>query len=214
MPQSRPSPEALRRIDQIVNDLRKATMAGDPNLVEFVVKSFPGEGPWKARFGDENGVLLGGREELIFAAKQDVIFTSQGKALSGNTLNATFRIRDRTFSGGISPQAFERCELWKSGGAAATSVRAPDRAGPDPASDGGDSSRDVRQAFWLGAACTTVGVATLPFLIAALLMNASDNVLVPLGSAAAAFLLLGGFFLLLSKCFPGFFAVKGKRSGK
>jgi hypothetical protein len=57
-------------------------------------------------------------------------------------------------------------------------------------------------------------VSVLPFLVVALVVKASENVRVPLVGAVLGFLLFGGFFLMLSKCVPGFFVVKGKRKSK
>ena len=114
MPQSKPSAETLQRIDQIVDEMKKATLASDPRLLEFTGKSFSSQQAWRGRLGEASGVFIAdGGQDLVFAQKQAVSISSDGKVWIGKSLKATFSIGERNFSGTISPEAFQRYEEWK-----------------------------------------------------------------------------------------------------
>ena len=117
MPQTKPTPESIHRIDEIVNEITKSKMADDPNLIVFRIPAttfFDGPQVWKARLVGANAVFTEKSGcDCIIAKKDDVDFVKTGKFLIGKTLKADFRIQDRNLKGQISPKAFERYERWK-----------------------------------------------------------------------------------------------------
>ncbi len=114
IPRETPSPSTLKRIDQIVGDIKRAKIDKDSQIIQFQAKTFLSPQAWKGRLGSNHAIFIGmTKNDLIFARPEDVEIRRDGKVMIGKTLKATFQIADRSFKGTISPQAFDRYTDWK-----------------------------------------------------------------------------------------------------
>jgi hypothetical protein len=114
--QERPPAEDVKRLDDIVAKVMRSTYKNSADIINFQTRSFFKQQTWKgqltgaaALFVDQLG------HDVLIAPQDDVEFVKQGKVLIGRTLKVTFRIKDQTFNGLISPESFARYEQWKQG---------------------------------------------------------------------------------------------------
>ena len=104
-----PPEKVLDRSDQIVKDIRRATIASDHSIIEF------GNGiTWRGWLGDVGGIFVGQRGWDVFFLKRGhvSIEREEGRPDVAN-IEATFRLGEYSFSGTISSEAFRRYEEWK-----------------------------------------------------------------------------------------------------
>jgi len=107
-----PPEETLEQSDQIVKDIRQATTASDPRIIEF------GNGiAWKGWLGDVGGIFAGQRGwDVFFLEREDVSIEREEGEPAGGNLEATFRLGEYSFSGTISSEALLRYNEWKQEG--------------------------------------------------------------------------------------------------
>ena len=105
----------MRELDGMVDAMWKAKVKETSDVIEFKVSGFH-ETPWKARLTDSIAVLgtLGGNEVRV-ATRDEFDIAENGKVLIGKSLKATFTIRGKAMKGTLSPESFERFQLWKTG---------------------------------------------------------------------------------------------------
>lgn len=105
----------MQELDGMVRSMWKARVKESSDVIEFKVSGFH-ETPWKARLTDSLAVLatLGGNEVRV-ATRAEFDIAENGKVLIGKSLKATFTIRGKTMKGTLSPESFERFQLWKTG---------------------------------------------------------------------------------------------------
>jgi len=105
----------MQELDGMVSEMWKAKVKESSDIIEFKVSGFH-ETPWKARLTDSLAVLatLGGNEVKV-ATRAEFDIAENGKVLIGKSLKATFTIGGKAMKGTLSPESFERFQLWKTG---------------------------------------------------------------------------------------------------
>ena len=112
-----PPETVLDHSDQIVKDIRRATIASDHRVIEF------GNGiMWKGWLGDVGGIFVGQRGwDVFFLNRRHVsIEREEGRPDAAN-IEATFRLGEYSFSGGRSPP--KHSDAMESGSARSQSRR-------------------------------------------------------------------------------------------
>jgi hypothetical protein len=107
--------ESVRYVDDFVKGIAKAKPSNEPDVIQFQISN--AQPPvWKARLMTGAAVLVAANgQEAVFAKKDDVNVTTEGKVLLGRNLKALLQFGDRNFKGSIAPELFERYEVWKTG---------------------------------------------------------------------------------------------------
>lgn len=105
----------MQELDGMVSAMWKAKVKESQDVIEFKVSGFH-ETPWKARLTDSLAILatLGGNEVRV-ATRAEFDIAENGKVLIGKSLKATFTVRGKAMKGTLSPESFERFQLWKTG---------------------------------------------------------------------------------------------------
>lgn len=112
---TQPADSEMQELDGMVSSMWKAKVKESSDLIEFKVSGFH-ETPWKARLTDSLAILatLGGNEVRV-ATRAEFDIAENGKVLIGKSLKATFTVRGKAMKGTLSPESFERFQLWKTG---------------------------------------------------------------------------------------------------
>lgn len=110
----KPSAEDLKQMDQLVKKILKMKPKGAEDVITFQTTSSFKQQVWTAQLaGDAAMFVAKVGHDVLVAHKEEVDIEVHGKALLGKTLKATFRIRDHTMKGLISPESYAKYEDWK-----------------------------------------------------------------------------------------------------
>lgn len=113
LPMNKPSEQTLKMIDGIVKDITRGKPKDVPDLIEFQIKNQI----WKGRLSQDSAILVqAAGQDVVFARKAQFQIDQTGKVLIGKTLKASFRLRDKSQNGTISPENFEKYAAWKNEG--------------------------------------------------------------------------------------------------
>lgn len=106
----KPSEQSLKQVEEIVKSVTKTKPSESENIIELQI----GKKPWKGELTGGVGVFATvAGDNVIFARRDEVSFTSKGLVTAGKTQNVSIQIRKRTFDGKISPESMEHYESWK-----------------------------------------------------------------------------------------------------
>lgn len=113
----KPEPEDMQRMDRMVAELQKATTKNSPDVIEFQMKMFQGQFPWKGRLAAGAALLaqVTHGHEVFMVFKDQFEIKVKGKAFLSKNLKVNFVIRGETREGVIGPESLDRYELWKDG---------------------------------------------------------------------------------------------------
>jgi len=112
----KPDADAMRRLDDIVEQIKKAISKDDPNVIGFRVaaKFMKPQQDWKGQLAEHAAVFIDKRgHDIMVAHKDDVEIRATGKVLIGKTLKVSIRVAEHTLQGTLSPESFDRFEEWK-----------------------------------------------------------------------------------------------------
>jgi len=110
MSSQKPSKESLRQVDDVVKSVTKAKPSESENIIELQM----GNKSWKGELAKDVGIFVDrAGDEVVFARRGEVGFTTRGEVTPGKPRNISILIGDRAFDGKISPESMERYESWK-----------------------------------------------------------------------------------------------------
>ncbi len=105
-----PAKSVCDEVDKLITGIVKGKPKTDEGLIEFT--SFLGK--WRARLSDDEILLLDQKaRDLVFARKDEVTLTDNGKATMGKDTKIHLRVGDRQWSGQMPPQYFQRLDSWR-----------------------------------------------------------------------------------------------------
>lgn len=158
-PPTEPSVDEMRWIEQIVSEVRTATMAHDFNVIDVTVNTFPFEQQWKCKFAQTSAVFLRvSGPEVIFAASGCVKLTKCRAAGAFNkSLTGRLTVAEHRFNVTLTPQAIERLERWTAGGLNDLGVIAPLIIAP---------AGSLPKFFWWSILLPFLGLAPIGLILA------------------------------------------------
>jgi hypothetical protein len=113
------------QLEDLVEDIRTSTMAGDPDHVEFTTADLFHRLVWDGRFRQADVVLcsndgtrpfgtgFASAATSVIVARADFEIVVKRRVLLGRSLKARFHIGDRALNGTISGEALDRYSRWK-----------------------------------------------------------------------------------------------------
>jgi hypothetical protein len=114
------SEDELARMDELIRYVTTTKPKEAADIITFQAKSFVQQREWRALLSPGAALFVDMlSKRVVVARKEDVTFEQTGKVLLGGTLKATFRAREHTWNGLISPAAFAKYLAWKLEGPAA-----------------------------------------------------------------------------------------------
>jgi hypothetical protein len=111
-----PEPEALKRLEKVVEKIKKLKSAEASDIIGFrVTQQFmKPQQDFKGQLGENAAIFVDKRgHDILVAHKDDVIIKVKGKVLLGKTLKASFRVGEHKLEGTISPESYQRYVDWK-----------------------------------------------------------------------------------------------------
>lgn len=103
------SAEAIQRVDALVAGIFASSMKTAADIIEFTA----GGQQWKGRLAPDLGVFVAGAEdEVVLAGKGEVSITPQ-EPVAGKAFAATFQLGPHSHKGSLSPEAYQRYEIWR-----------------------------------------------------------------------------------------------------
>ena len=119
IPSQKPNEESVRRVDEIIKSVIRLQPSESENVIQFqTIERFRFFGmSWKGKLVGDVGIFttLAGNE-AIFARRDEAQFIKKGKSLSvlsGKKINVSMQIGNKKLHGIMSPESFQRYELWK-----------------------------------------------------------------------------------------------------
>lgn len=112
----KPEPEAIARLDAIVEKIKKLKSKDAPEIIGFRVpqRFMKPQQDWKGQLGRDAAIFIDKRgHDIMVAHKDDVEIDVNGKVLLGKTLKVSVRVAEHRLDGTISPESYERYEEWK-----------------------------------------------------------------------------------------------------
>ncbi|MCK4272904.1 hypothetical protein KAX22_09645 [bacterium] len=107
----KPSEEYLKWIGEVVKSVKKAKVTESDDIIEF--RMLKDHSNWKGKLLRQGAIFVEVRERDVLLAKtEDIQFVPQGKGCGG-TSEVSFQIANRTGTGEIPPESFEKYEAWK-----------------------------------------------------------------------------------------------------
>ncbi|MGH9812360.1 MAG: hypothetical protein ACRD4T_04420 [Candidatus Acidiferrales bacterium] len=104
------SAEAIQRVDALVAGIATASMKTSADIIEFAA----GGQPWKGRLAPDLAVFVAGaEEEVVLAGKSEVTIAPQ-EPVAGKSFAALFQLGPHSHKGSLSPEAYQRYEIWRS----------------------------------------------------------------------------------------------------
>ncbi len=115
-PVQEPSPEMIRRIDEIASDIKKSKVKSDPALVEFSSQTFMAQAVWKGRLANGHAIFVDNSgHEVVFSKRGDVAFTPSGRVRPNKAVKGSLQLGSVTLKGTFTAESFERLRTWGSG---------------------------------------------------------------------------------------------------
>jgi hypothetical protein len=108
-------PEAveLQQFQELAQAIRKAKTKESPDLLEFTTTGWHAK-RWKARLTERAAIIACvGSHETHVVARERLEVTTQGKVMIGRDLKATITWGGKPHRGTMSPEGFERYQVWK-----------------------------------------------------------------------------------------------------
>jgi len=106
----KPSKEGLRQVDDIVKSVTKTKPSESENIIELQMQNKS----WKGELAKDVGIFVDtAGDEVIFARRGEVDFTTSGEVTPGKPQKISIKIGNRSFYGKMSPESMERYESWK-----------------------------------------------------------------------------------------------------
>lgn len=104
-----PSKDKIKEFNRFVASIQKSKSTGENDIVEFTAGC-----PWKGRLMQKHGIFLkGGGQAVIFADRNEIEISEQGKKMFGKSLKASFEICGTQYKGSISPEMLKKFQDWK-----------------------------------------------------------------------------------------------------
>lgn len=114
--QETPEPESLRRLDRVVERIKKLKSSDSDDIVGFRVaaKFMKPQQDFKGQLGENAAIFIDKRgHDILVGHKDDVIIKVKGKVLIGKTLKASIQVAEHKLEGTISPESYQRYVDWK-----------------------------------------------------------------------------------------------------
>jgi hypothetical protein len=119
--------DELARMDELIRYVTTTKPREAADVITFQAKSFTQQREWRAYLSPGAALFVDMlSRRVVVARKPDVTFEQTGKVLLSDTLKATFRVREHTWKGLISPASFAKYAAWKLEEAAAAPQAAPE----------------------------------------------------------------------------------------
>jgi hypothetical protein len=112
----KPQPEAMERLDQIVELIKKLKSKDAPEIIGFrmPLRFMRPQQDWKGQLGGNAAIFIDKRgHDIMVAHKDDVEIEVRGKVLIGKTLKVSVTVAQHRLDGTISPESYERYQEWK-----------------------------------------------------------------------------------------------------
>lgn len=106
----KPSEQSLKQVEEIVKSVRKTKPSESESIIELQMD----KKPWKGEITGDVGVFVAiASDDVIFARRGEVDFTTRGEVIPGKERKGFIKIGNTTFDGKISPESMGRYESWK-----------------------------------------------------------------------------------------------------